>query len=52
MHILPPYLWERCSPYPLIFAPIKLGYSDGSGQVNDCHLTFYTLRSRYLGASQ
>jgi 2,4-dienoyl-CoA reductase (NADPH2) len=35
---------------PFIFAPIKLGYSDGDGYVNDRHIAFYTARSNYLGA--
>jgi 2,4-dienoyl-CoA reductase (NADPH2) len=33
-----------------IFAPIKLGYSEGDGLVNSRHLSFYEERSRYLGA--
>jgi len=33
-----------------IFAPIKTGYSDGSGTVNDRHIAFYKRRSQYLGA--
>lgn len=33
-----------------IFAPIKTGYSDGSGAVTDRHLAFYKRRARYLGA--
>lgn len=33
-----------------IFAPIKTGYSDGSGFVTARHLAFYKRRSRYLGA--
>ncbi|MHA1757213.1 MAG: oxidoreductase [Promethearchaeota archaeon] len=33
-----------------IFTPIKLGYSDGSGRVNEKHLNFYRVRSRYTGA--
>ena len=33
-----------------IFAPIKTGYSDGSGAVNERHLAFYKRRSQYLGA--
>ncbi|MGE0089703.1 MAG: NAD(P)/FAD-dependent oxidoreductase [Bacteroidales bacterium] len=33
-----------------IFAPIKLGYSDNTGIVNQKHLDFYNLRSRYIGA--
>ena len=33
-----------------IFAPIKLGYCDGSGLVNDRHINFYNRRSKYLGA--
>ncbi|MBN2325675.1 MAG: FAD-dependent oxidoreductase [Candidatus Omnitrophica bacterium] len=35
---------------PFILAPIKLGYSDGNGYVNDRHIVFYTARSQYLGA--
>jgi 2,4-dienoyl-CoA reductase-like NADH-dependent reductase (Old Yellow Enzyme family) len=35
---------------PYILAPIKLGYTRGDGQVNDRHLDFYAVRSRYLGA--
>jgi len=35
---------------PFIFAPVKLGYCEGDGQVNDRHLAFYNERSRYLGA--
>jgi len=34
---------------PFIFAPIKTGYSDGSGTVNDRHIAFYKRRSQYLG---
>jgi len=33
-----------------IFAPIKLGYSDGDGHVADRHINFYSARSKYLGA--
>ncbi len=33
-----------------IFAPIKLGYSDGEGHVTERHINFYSARSRYLGA--
>lgn len=33
-----------------IFAPIKTGYSDGSGVVTERHLAFYTRISQYLGA--
>ncbi len=33
-----------------IFAPIKTGYSNGSGVVTDRHLAFYKRRSQYLGA--
>ncbi|MGC9363538.1 MAG: FAD-dependent oxidoreductase [Fidelibacterota bacterium] len=33
-----------------IFAPIKTGYSDGTGVVTARHLAFYKRRSRYLGA--
>ena len=35
---------------PFIFAPVKLGYSDGNGVVTDKHISFYALRSDYLGA--
>jgi len=33
-----------------IFAPIKTGFSDGSGTVNDRHIAFYEKRAKYLGA--
>ena len=33
-----------------IFAPIKTGYGDGSGNITERHIVFYTARSRYLGA--
>lgn len=33
-----------------IFAPIKIGYSDESGFINEKHLAFYKRRSQYLGA--
>jgi len=33
-----------------IFAPIKLGYTEGDGVVNERHLSFYEKRSHYLGA--
>lgn len=33
-----------------IFAPIKTGYSDGSGIVTEKHLVFYEKRVKYLGA--
>jgi len=33
-----------------IFAPIKTGYGDGNGIVNERHLAFYKRRSKYLGA--
>jgi len=33
-----------------IFAPIKTGYSDGSGVVTEKHLSYYERRARYLGA--
>jgi len=33
-----------------IMAPVKLGYSDGSGVVTQRHLDFYSLRSKHLGA--
>ncbi len=35
---------------PFIFAPIKLGYSNKDGYVNDRHIAFYAERTRYLGA--
>ncbi|MEJ2637161.1 MAG: FAD-dependent oxidoreductase [Calditrichia bacterium] len=35
---------------PFIMAPIKLGYSSGSGFVNDKHAHFYMERSQFLGA--
>jgi 2,4-dienoyl-CoA reductase (NADPH2) len=35
---------------PFIFAPIKTGYSDGSGVVTEIHLAFYNRRAKYLGA--
>ena len=33
-----------------IFAPVKTGYSNGTGIITDKHLKFYTQRSKYLGA--
>ena len=33
-----------------IFAPIKTGCSDGSGEFSEKHLAFYKRRSQYLGA--
>jgi 2,4-dienoyl-CoA reductase-like NADH-dependent reductase (Old Yellow Enzyme family)/thioredoxin reductase len=33
-----------------IFAPIKTGYSEGSGVITERHLAFYKRRSKYLGA--
>ena len=33
-----------------IMAPLKLGYSDGSGIVKEKHLHFYNLRSKHIGA--
>ena len=33
-----------------IFAPIKTGYSDGTGKITNNHLKFYEIRSDYLGA--
>jgi 2,4-dienoyl-CoA reductase (NADPH2) len=33
-----------------LMAPIKLGYSDGSGEINDRHIRFYTERSKHIGA--
>lgn len=35
---------------PFLFAPIKTGYSDGSGGITERHLAFYRRRARYLGA--
>ncbi len=35
---------------PFIMAPIKLGYSDGSGLLNDRYTHFYKERSQFLGA--
>ncbi|MCF7929339.1 MAG: hypothetical protein K9L68_11325, partial [Spirochaetales bacterium] len=32
-----------------IFAPVKTGYSDGSGRVTDKHIEFYKLRSAETG---
>ncbi len=33
-----------------IFAPIKLGYSDGTGIVTQRHMDFYRRRSKHIGA--
>lgn len=33
-----------------IMAPIKLGYSDGKGNIGSKHIEFYTQRAPYLGA--
>jgi len=33
-----------------IFAPIKTGYGNGSGKVNERHVAFYKRRCKYLGA--
>ncbi len=33
-----------------IFAPIKTGFSDGTGTVNERHVDFYSRRAKYLGA--
>lgn len=33
-----------------IFAPIKLGYADGKGFVNQRHIAFYSTRSTHMGA--
>ncbi len=35
---------------PFILAPIKLGYADPNGNVNEHHQRFYLERSAYLGA--
>lgn len=33
-----------------IMAPIKLGYADGTGEINQKHIRFYAERSKYIGA--
>ena len=33
-----------------IMAPLKLGYSDDSGAINDKHIQFYRERSKHIGA--
>ncbi len=33
-----------------VFAPIKTGYSDGTGMVTPRHLVYYGKRSRHVGA--
>lgn len=33
-----------------IMPPVKLGYGDGSGKVNERHIAFYKRRCKYLGA--
>jgi 2,4-dienoyl-CoA reductase-like NADH-dependent reductase (Old Yellow Enzyme family) len=33
-----------------IMAPVKLGYSDGTGVVTQRHLDFYNERSKHIGA--
>ncbi|MFP3859782.1 MAG: FAD-dependent oxidoreductase [Bacteroidales bacterium] len=35
---------------PFIFAPIKLGYSNQEGYVNERHISFYRVRAPYVGA--
>jgi 2,4-dienoyl-CoA reductase-like NADH-dependent reductase (Old Yellow Enzyme family)/thioredoxin reductase len=35
---------------PFIFAPVKTGYGDQSGNINERHLKFYEERAKYLGA--
>jgi len=35
---------------PFIMAPVKLGYSDTSGEVKEKHIEFYSLRSKEIGA--
>lgn len=35
---------------PFIMPPLKLGYSQGDGRVNERHLEFYTPRAEHLGA--
>ncbi|MEA2102197.1 MAG: oxidoreductase, partial [Thermodesulfobacteriota bacterium] len=32
-----------------VFAPIKTGYGDGDGKVNERHMAFYKRRCKYLG---
>ena len=33
-----------------IMAPIKLGYSDDTGKINNKHIRFYKERSKHIGA--
>jgi len=33
-----------------IFAPVKLGYCDGTGVASEKHLHFYDVRSKHVGA--
>ncbi len=33
-----------------IFAPVKLGYTTGNGQLNEKHFDFYNQRSKHVGA--
>ncbi len=33
-----------------ILAPLKLGYGDSTGTVNERHLDFYNIRSKFIGA--
>jgi len=33
-----------------IFAPVKTGYSDGSGMITQSHVKFYAVRSKDVGA--
>ena len=35
---------------PFLFAPIKLGYSDGTGMITRRHHDFYRQRSKHIGA--
>jgi len=35
---------------PFIMAPIKLGYSDGTGRINDRFISFYKRRNKRIGA--
>ncbi len=35
---------------PFIFAPIKTGFGDGTGLVNQRHINFYLRRAKHLGA--
>lgn len=32
-----------------LFAPVKTSYGTGDGKLTEKHLSFYSIRSRYLG---